>query len=67
MLLLLLEFFAVTCIQFNPIDDRHFISGSLDPKIRIWIGSHKGRFRLYNTSGMNHHLRFLICIIGFLL
>lgn len=36
MLLLLLDFFAVTCIQFNPIDDRHFISGSLDPKVHIW-------------------------------
>lgn len=27
---------AVTCIQFNPIDDRYFISGSLDSKVRIW-------------------------------
>ncbi|KAI4340080.1 hypothetical protein MLD38_024952 [Melastoma candidum] len=26
----------VTCIQFNPVDDRYFISGSLDAKIRIW-------------------------------
>ncbi|KAK3445260.1 hypothetical protein EUGRSUZ_A01259 [Eucalyptus grandis] len=26
----------VTCIQFNPIDDMYFISGSLDAKIRIW-------------------------------
>ncbi|KAG6478680.1 WD repeat-containing protein 44-like [Zingiber officinale] len=26
----------VTCIQFNPIDDRYFISGSLDEKFRIW-------------------------------
>ncbi|KAI9093422.1 hypothetical protein K1719_027436 [Acacia pycnantha] len=26
----------VTCIQFNPIDDRYFISGSLDSKVRIW-------------------------------
>ncbi|KAJ8645467.1 hypothetical protein MRB53_007215 [Persea americana] len=26
----------VTCIQFNPIDDRYFISGSLDAKVRIW-------------------------------
>nr|POE75408.1 wd repeat-containing protein 44 [Quercus suber] len=26
----------VTCIQFNPIDDNHFISGSLDAKVRIW-------------------------------
>lgn len=27
---------TVTCIQFNPIDDRYFISGSLDAKVRIW-------------------------------
>lgn len=26
----------MTCIQFNPIDDMYFISGSLDAKIRIW-------------------------------
>ncbi|GAB2215672.1 hypothetical protein Droror1_Dr00020067 [Drosera rotundifolia] len=26
----------VTCIQFNPVDDRYFISGSLDAKARIW-------------------------------
>ncbi|KAF8042400.1 hypothetical protein BT93_A0893 [Corymbia citriodora subsp. variegata] len=26
----------VTCIQFNPIDDMYFISGSLDAKIRMW-------------------------------
>lgn len=26
----------VTCIQFNPIDDRYFISGSIDGKTRIW-------------------------------
>lgn len=27
---------AVTCIQFNPVDDNYFISGSLDGKVRIW-------------------------------
>lgn len=27
---------AVTCIQFNPVADNHFISGSLDGKLRIW-------------------------------
>lgn len=27
---------AVTCAQFNPVDDRYFISGSLDDKVRIW-------------------------------
>ncbi|KAH8506160.1 hypothetical protein H0E87_013114 [Populus deltoides] len=26
----------VTCIQFNPMDERYFISGSLDAKVRIW-------------------------------
>ncbi|XP_066162599.1 uncharacterized protein [Oryza sativa Japonica Group] len=26
----------VTCIQFNPADDRFFISGSLDAKVRLW-------------------------------
>lgn len=26
----------VTCIHFNPVDDRYFISGSLDAKVRIW-------------------------------
>ncbi|KAF5176720.1 Wd repeat-containing protein 44-like [Thalictrum thalictroides] len=26
----------VTCIQFNPIDDGFFISGSIDGKVRIW-------------------------------
>ncbi|KAJ6417216.1 hypothetical protein OIU84_003012 [Salix udensis] len=26
----------VTCLQFNPVDDRYFISGSLDAKVRIW-------------------------------
>jgi WD40 repeat protein len=28
--------FAVTCIQFNPVDDNYFISGSLDAKVRLW-------------------------------
>ncbi|KAF8711196.1 hypothetical protein HU200_029211 [Digitaria exilis] len=27
---------AVTCVQFNPVDDDYFISGSLDCKVRIW-------------------------------
>ncbi|KAK2986203.1 hypothetical protein RJ640_001282 [Escallonia rubra] len=26
----------VTCIQFNPVDDDYFISGSLDAKVQIW-------------------------------
>lgn len=31
---------AVTCVQFNPVDESHFISGSIDGKVRIWsIGS----------------------------
>lgn len=28
--------YTVTCIQFNPVDDNYFISGSLDAKVRIW-------------------------------
>ena len=28
--------FSVTCVQFNPLDEDYFISGSLDAKIRIW-------------------------------
>ena len=27
---------SVTCIQFNPVDDQYFISGSIDGKVRIW-------------------------------
>ncbi|CAL9767773.1 unnamed protein product [Musa acuminata subsp. burmannicoides] len=26
----------VTCVQFNPVEDRLFISGSIDGKVRIW-------------------------------
>ncbi|KAL5715024.1 hypothetical protein ACHQM5_016912 [Ranunculus cassubicifolius] len=26
----------VTCIQFNPVDDGYFISGSIDGKVRVW-------------------------------
>ncbi|XP_022723258.1 WD repeat-containing protein 44-like [Durio zibethinus] len=26
----------VTCVQFNPVDDNYFISGSIDGKLRIW-------------------------------
>ncbi|KAL3619522.1 hypothetical protein CASFOL_037092 [Castilleja foliolosa] len=26
----------VTCVEFNPVDDNRFISGSIDGKIRIW-------------------------------
>lgn len=28
--------FAVTCVSFNPLDENHFISGSIDGKVRIW-------------------------------
>jgi WD40 repeat protein len=27
---------TVRCVQFNPIDERYFISGSIDGKVRIW-------------------------------
>ncbi|KAH7671299.1 WD40-repeat-containing domain-containing protein [Dioscorea alata] len=26
----------VTCIQFNPVDERYFISGCIDGKVRVW-------------------------------
>lgn len=29
-------FDAVTSVQFNPVDDTYFISGSIDGKVRIW-------------------------------
>lgn len=29
-------FESVTCVQFNPVEDRLFISGSIDGKVRIW-------------------------------
>jgi WD40 repeat protein len=32
----LVYWMAVTCAQFNPLDDRYFLSGSLDDKVRIW-------------------------------
>ena len=31
----------VTCVQFNPVDDDYFISGSIDGKVRIWGVSEK--------------------------
>ncbi|TVU29810.1 hypothetical protein EJB05_21397, partial [Eragrostis curvula] len=31
----------VTCVQFNPVDERYFISGSIDGKVRIWDVSEK--------------------------
>ncbi|WVZ75117.1 hypothetical protein U9M48_023204 [Paspalum notatum var. saurae] len=31
----------VTCIQFNPIDERYFVSGSIDGKVRVWDVSEK--------------------------
>jgi WD40 repeat protein len=27
---------AVTCVQFNPANEKYFISGSIDGKVRIW-------------------------------
>ncbi|RYR78027.1 hypothetical protein Ahy_A01g002758 isoform C [Arachis hypogaea] len=33
---------AVTCIQFNPVDENYFSSGSIDVKVRIW-GMHEER------------------------
>lgn len=33
---LFLQLTAVTCVQFNPVDDNYFVSGSIDGKVRIW-------------------------------
>ena len=30
------SFIAVTCVNFNPVNDNFFISGSIDGKVRIW-------------------------------
>lgn len=27
---------SVTCVQFNPVDESCFISGSIDGKVRVW-------------------------------
>lgn len=32
----LVLFDTVTCVQFNPVDDNCFVSGSIDGKVRIW-------------------------------
>lgn len=29
-------YLAVTCVEFNPVDENYFISGSIDGKVRIW-------------------------------
>ncbi|KAK9291978.1 hypothetical protein L1049_019930 [Liquidambar formosana] len=34
----------VTCVQFNPVDDDYFISGSIDGKVRIWAISSRQVF-----------------------
>ncbi|KAL6634209.1 hypothetical protein ACP70R_026880 [Stipagrostis hirtigluma subsp. patula] len=31
----------VTSVQFNPVDERYFISGSIDGKVRVWDASEK--------------------------
>lgn len=44
-IIIILSFFhmeTVTCIQFNPVDENYFISGSIDGKVRIW-GIHEER------------------------
>ena len=35
-LIFLLLCYTVTSVQFNPVDDDYFISGSIDGKVRIW-------------------------------
>ncbi|XP_006648708.1 uncharacterized WD repeat-containing protein C3H5.08c-like [Oryza brachyantha] len=31
----------VTCVDFNPVDERYFVSGSIDGKVRVWDVSDK--------------------------
>ncbi|CAN6278779.1 unnamed protein product [Urochloa humidicola] len=31
----------VTCVQFNPVEERYFVSGSIDGKVRVWDVSEK--------------------------
>ncbi|CAO2046083.1 unnamed protein product [Urochloa humidicola] len=31
----------VTCVQFNPADEKYFVSGSIDGKVRVWDVSEK--------------------------
>lgn len=28
--------YPVSCVHFNPVDDNHFVSGSIDGKVRMW-------------------------------
>jgi len=32
----MMNFPTVTCIQSNPVDERYFVSGSIDGKVRVW-------------------------------
>jgi len=32
----MMNFSTVTCIQSNPVDERYFVSGSIDGKVRVW-------------------------------
>ena len=43
----------VTCVDFHPVHDRYFISGSFDGKIRLWdIISHSiADFVLTRSAG----------------
>uniref|UniRef100_A0A0D9VGT6 Uncharacterized protein n=1 Tax=Leersia perrieri TaxID=77586 RepID=A0A0D9VGT6_9ORYZ len=40
----------VTCVQFNPVDERYFISGSIDGKVRIWDVSDKQLYDYYDIK-----------------
>ncbi|KAL8477082.1 hypothetical protein ACS0TY_029407 [Phlomoides rotata] len=40
----------VTCVQFNPVDERYFISGSIDGNVRVW-GIRSGRVEEWANVG----------------
>lgn len=42
--------YAVTCVQFNPFDERYFISGSIDGIVRVW-GIRSGRVHEWANVG----------------
>ncbi|KAJ1378267.1 WD40/YVTN repeat-like-containing domain superfamily [Sesbania bispinosa] len=51
----------VTCIQFNPVDENYFISGSIDGVV---VGSLSGTCRFYVASGKHFQLEAQIHING---
>ncbi|KAE8657645.1 hypothetical protein F3Y22_tig00116984pilonHSYRG00096 [Hibiscus syriacus] len=53
----------VTCVQFNPVDDNYFISGSIDGKVGI-VGSMTGSCQFYNVADNRLQLDVHIYLTG---